>query len=514
MAAFALLLSVSAQAQFTASTIAETTAGAATNVTKTTNDSRPYRVNAGDPLNTLNVIAWDGGSPTVYYFVPVVGTVGSFALPAGASYPDLVLSTATSTLNPYLVIVFRLGGNFVFRAYKWTGVFTLSSSVTWADAAGTFTPSINVDATANGDYAVTIGRSNGSIEVRTGTNASLPAPPAISVATLPTGTGHQTDICVNTSPVTGTTNVHLSYTNGANTVVFTRAAPFAGLAFGIPVVAAPAIASTTYADPRIASPNKNAPACPATDVYSIIYDEINSVTPFYFIHLYSVENLGTTNKVLSGGAAGFPTPAIQFSKRPVLTYNEKFSYAFASPNNCSGAIITAWQVSMTSRSLIGEKLRSDGVIFGPVTYYDINNPIRTGCDMSSISSKYTSDRVLLAFYDGSGSRVLYKYFGYGAATMRTMGTSATAAELEKDIEVFPNPASDHIYLSYSNINPEALINVHVTDITGRVSYSYKGEMAVLQAQVNNWFQLLASGVYYLQCNDGEGFSKALKIVKQ
>jgi hypothetical protein len=298
-------------------------------------------------------------------------------------------------------------------------------------------------------------------------------------------------------------------------VLFARAAPFAGLAFGAPVVVAPVVASTTYADPRIASPARNAPGCPATEVYSIIYAEINnSPTPFYYIHVYSVENLGTTNKVLSGGAAGFPTPAIQFSKRPVVTYNEKFSYAFTSPNQCSGALITAWTAGLTSRSMIGEKLRSDGVIFGSVTYYDINNPIRTGCDMASISSGYNNDRVLLAFHDISSSRVIYKEFSYGAATMRTLENNNDVPELVKDIDVYPNPASDHIYLNYSNISPEAMISVRVSDLTGRNSYTLKAGLSVLQAQVNNWFHLLAPGMYILQCSDGNGFGKTLKIVKQ
>lgn len=515
MAATALLLGTAAQAQFTASTIAENTAGLATGVTKTTTDSRGYRINPGDPLNTLNVVAWDGGSPAVYYFVPG-GATGSFALPAGATRPDVIISTNSSTLNPYMVITYMVSGNFICRTYSWTGgAFTAAGSVAWPDAAGSFTPSVNLDATANGDYAVVIGRSNGSIEVRTGTNASLPAPPAVTVATLPAGTGQQTDICVNTNPTVGTSNIHISYSNAANTVVLTRAAPFSTLAFGAAAVVAPAAASITYADPRIASPNTNAPSCPSTDVFSVIYDELNSAANYYYIRLYSVEaTAGITNKVLSGGAAGFPSPAIQFSKRPVLTYNEKFSYSFGAPNTCSGALVTSWTAGLPTRSLVGEKLLSAGTIYGSVTYYDINNPVRTNCDYSSISSKYTADKILLAFHDATSSRVYYKYFSYAAATMRTMGNNTTAIAAEKDITVYPNPASDHIFINYSNIDPEAMISVHVTDMTGRINYTFKGQISVLQSQADTWFQALAPGMYTLQCNDEAGFAKTTRIVKQ
>ncbi|XZF13868.1 T9SS type A sorting domain-containing protein [Chitinophagaceae bacterium MMS25-I14] len=499
-----LLSSFLANAQVTFSTIPEATAGSSTNVTKTCNDARFNTTGAGSGI--LSVIGWDGANPRVFYR-STLGATGTLALPVGATDPDVAISANTTNSNPFMLLVYRLGGNFIFARYKWTGTaFSAPVTSTFTDAGSGYTPNITVDATRNGDYAFEITQSNGQITVYTGTNAALPSGPLASgVAPV---LGHYTDICLNTKPGSVTTNVYLSYTDMTNSKLFTISATYAGITFGAPTLIAGPVAGTSYANPHIGSPVTNSPSCPSNDIFSVIYDEVTA--SYYYMHLYSQEASGTTDVRLTAGDPGFPTPAIQFSKRPALCYNEKFSWT-TSP--CTGALTAGWQSGASGfPSMYGEKLTSAGSIYGPVTYYDICNPSRSNCDFIAIGGKYSQDNILISFYDYSSSTIQYKFFSYAASTLRKAGTEQPA--VVKNITLFPNPASTRVYVNTENIDPAAQVQVNATDITGKALLNTSNTISNMQSEINNWFTAAAPGVYFIKFTGDAGYVQTVKLVKQ
>lgn len=510
------------QAQFMASSVPETSLAASPNVTRTNTDVKRVLVGTAAPF--CYVTAWDGGNPAIHYNIPASAISGILALPVGAIQPDVVVSSTNTGANQFILCVYRLGANLQYSFYKWTGAgFAFSASgVLTAIGAGASPVSVNIDADDNGNYAIVGNRANASIAVWENTNVSLPGAPVLRHS-LGAGAGVQTDICLNNKWPGGgvTTNVHISYTNTTNTILFTRAATYGiAAAFGAATVVAPAVAGVTYNEPRIACPNADPPlpACNATDVFSIIYNRVTAAN--YIITLYSARCPGAaTTTPLTTAIPGFPVPAITFNKRPALSYNRKFSYSSGgSPND--GAITAAWQANDPSRSVVGQKLRADGTIWTPgayVFYYDIPNPARNTCDLVSVSAKYSDDRVYISFYDYSSQKIIVKEFSYGVNSMRTAGTQSwdeLVAAGKPGVNIYPNPARNDLRLQINAITASEAVQMNIIDISGKALLSVKNNTAQLQQQAQNWFNSARSGVYLFHFTGENGWSNTVKLVKE
>lgn len=510
--AAALLCCLGAHAQFTPSAVPESIAasGVSSIFSRTFNDCRSFRNTPTGPVLVANAVGWSGSSAGLYWEVPLLGASGSFILPSNTTEGDVAFSADATLTNLYMNVVYAAGGNFFFDSYVWTGTnFVLAGSGSWADVPGTTVPIVMIDATRNGDFVISTNYSDGSVDVAGGTNASLPATPP-NVPALPAGTATQTDVCLNTNPFGTTTDVHLAFSDFANSQVYTVSAPFATLAFGPINTVVPAAPSTDYYDLHIASPNTNAPRCPTTEIFSIIYDE---VTPsYYYIHQYSEDGTGITNTVLTGGAAGFPTPAIQYSKRPGITYNERWSYRLSGTRICWGATASGWVSALTAGSLVGEKNYSAGPVFGTVTYYNIDNPLRFNLDQFAISSKYAGDQVLESYIDYTAGNIIYKVLSYAGATMRTAQGATITGSNQKSATIYPNPVTDRLYAAFDNLSGD--IRVEITDITGKTAYSYNGSQEQFEQKAGGWVSHALAGLYIVHISDEEGYSQTIKLVKE
>ena len=512
-AAAAMLCCTSTYAQFTPSTIGESIAGTTTGSvnTRTFNDCRNFKNFATGPTMVVNAVGWVGNSAGLYWEVPVMGASGSFALPSGVTQGDVAFSVDATLTNLYMNVVYTVGGNFFFDSYQWTGGgFILAGSGNWPDMAGTASPIVMIDATRNGDFAISTNYSDGSVDVAAGTNASLPATPG-NVPAIGAGTATQTDICLNTNPFGTTTDVHLAFSDFGNNQVYTASAPFASLAFGPINTVVAAAPSTVYYDLHIASPNTNAPRCPNTEIFSIIYDEITPT--YYYMHQYSEDGVGITNTVLTGGAAGFPTPAIQFSKRPGITYNEQWSFTLPGTRACWGATASGWVSALASPgSMVGEKNYSFGPVFGPTTYYNIDVPQRYNCDQFAISSKYAGNQLLVSYIDYNTNNIIYKVLAYNGATMKSVPGRAITGEMQKAANIYPNPVSDRIYADFANFLDD--VQVQIVDVTGRTAYTYNGSADLFQHGANTWLSKATPGIYSVHITDKEGYNQTVKLVKQ
>jgi hypothetical protein len=503
-----------ASAQFTASISPEILAGNSAGVQKTNTDAK--RVPYLGTVPFLYATVWDGANPAIRWTVPASGLAGTIPLPAGTSIPDVVLSSTPNFTNTYLLVVYRSGASFFLSRYQWLAAGTFAApttSVLLAVAAGATAPSINIDADNNGNYAIIAGRADGAIRVWGNSNATLPGAPLIH-GTLGVGTGGQTDICLNnvgSSP----NSEHISYTNTAATVLFTQSHPFAAGLFTPQVTVAPAAAGINYYDPRIACPERNPSGCPGTDMFSIIYDEIAPAQ--YTMYLYSQNCAGTNSAKLTVGNPGFPVPLIQFNKRPALSFNRKFNYSSGGVFANEGAVAAAWVCGDPGRSVIGERLRTDGTTWpGYLSYYDVPNPTRTNCDHVSVSAKYSDDRVFMSFYDGATSNIINKEFSYATPTMRSGdgGSQTELVAVKPLVSIFPNPSRGDVQVQLQGITTDEKIQLQINDLAGRMIMSTQNTGSEIQQQVKNWFAGASKGVYMVRFTGSNGLNSMIKLVKE
>jgi len=513
--AVALLCCTGAYAQFTSSAVGESIAASITAPlnSRTFNDCRTFKNVGAGTIMVVNAVGWVGANAGVYWEVPMLGASGTIPLPSGITQGDIAFSTDASLANLYMTVVYYDGSsNFIFEAYQWNGTtFIMAGANPFANMPGAGTPVIMIDATRNGDFAISMNHSDGRIDVATGSNMWLPSILA-NVPVVPPGTATQADICLNTDPFGTTTDIHLAFSDGINSQIYTTSAPYASLAFSAISVIVPNNGAS-FNDLHIASPVTNAPSCPGTEIFSVIYNEV--MPNFSYIHQYSEDVFGMTDRVLSGGAPGMPSPAIPFSQRPGITYNEQWSYTLPGTLGCLGATASGWSSSFSSpASLIGEKNYSNGNVFGPVTYYNIDNPQRFNCDQFAISSKYAGDQLLVSYMDNNVGNVIYKVLSYSGATMKAAPGRTITGEMQKAISIYPNPASDRLYVALANFADDAALKVVVRDMTGGTVYVFNDQVTKLETGVNSWLNKAVPGLYAIEVSDNEGYDQVMRLVKQ
>lgn len=495
-----------ANAQFMPSAQSETNIGNSLNVTKTTNDKK----------GNLNVIAWDGNNPSLFYYVDGTTISGTISLPAGTHMPDIVISSDGLNNNAYALIVYQIGSQLALTRYQWTGSSFGAPNTYYFSGIGSggFTASTNIDADLYGNYAIVASLRNGSIQVYHGTNAALPGG-LVTNGALPAFTGGNADVCLNyngtsTYGPVGPTNINLTY--GMNDLptsygevydhIVTQPVPFGSSTFGAQTTISPITPGILYGFPRIACPTMN--KLTFNDRYYIVYCQ--SGGSGNNIYQYNNTGLGSNNLLLTGGVTGYPMPAINGNKNPAITYNEKQEITFTGWSNADLIPGTA--------TVIGEKVKPAGGLVAPVFYYGVNTSAVQYADYLAFSSKYIFPNNVLASYVNSVTGNIYaKLINALASTMRNSNNNIIAVA-KKSIVIYPNPATDYIYLNTEQIAPDAVMHVSATDITGRMSYSYTGKMHMLQPAVNKWFAGILPGVYYIQVSDEEGYAQSLKLVKQ
>lgn len=499
------LLGFNANAQlFQSSSTPDSIAGNSLNVSKTTNDTK----------SGFNVIAWDGSNPAIRYISPS-GTIGFLSLPAGITSPDIVISNNPQSKAFWILIVYLQNGTPVLARYRWdiiTSTFIYDSAVSFPDNAGTYCArSVNIDADVLGDYAIAVGQTNGAIRIYHGLVSALPGGLTLNATTNPS-TGKDVDVCLNYNNdvaygTVGATNIHFSFVDAANTKVLAKTILFNGNIFSTTATIAPAVAGTTYGNPvHIASAKYNDEV---NDRYSIVYTQTTAATAR--IEQYNFYNGAANYNELTGGGVNHPQD-LPISMHPVVTYCEGL---VAAP-----ATITAFKTTYSGHNLTGMKPKTNGNSFyGPLSYYTINYFAPSDCDYLALSSKYAdysmvANDVLISYYSTGNHNIYFKQVTSWTNSMRTIKNNSISAAREKNITVYPNPATDHIFITTENFAADDYVQVSITDITGRSSYYYTGEIQNLQAAADVWFAGIVPGVYYVKISGNDNYAQSLKLVKQ
>ncbi|HWY35197.1 MAG TPA: T9SS type A sorting domain-containing protein, partial [Nitrosopumilaceae archaeon] len=77
------------------------------------------------------------------------------------------------------------------------------------------------------------------------------------------------------------------------------------------------------------------------------------------------------------------------------------------------------------------------------------------------------------------------------------------------VSVFPNPAQDHVNIAINNFEETEIVQLYVTDNTGKNIYSQKIVNSQTQVDVSSYKQ----GIYYFQLSKGKEtlFYKVVKL---
>lgn len=401
----AVVFTVGARAQTTFTAIPASVIAASAGVTKTSCD-----------IKTMQVVAWDGSAPGVYYNMPGPGgATGILLLPTNLQEPDIVISSTSSSTNIYLLVAGKQGNQFVVLRYAWTGSgFSPAPFNAATIASGPYPSTINIDADFNGNYAVVMAHSNGAARVFHGDNASLSTPSLIPNGTLPAATGMHFDVCLNSigfGSVPG--NIHISYVAVDGSRVYANSIPFAGTTFGGTVVAAPSVSGVTYRHPRIACPYTE-PCTGAGDLFAILYHK-TAATGNDICQYNSHPVLGINTVNLTSGVAPFPTPAMPtVLDAPVIAFEK----SLATLGSCQAGTISAWLMQGASpAALIGEKVNTNGTPFplSPSAYYTVT-PGTTAYRCPAVAGRHDG-KCIFSYWDPVSNNILFKLVDPLAPTM-------------------------------------------------------------------------------------------------
>ena len=94
-------------------------------------------------------------------------------------------------------------------------------------------------------------------------------------------------------------------------------------------------------------------------------------------------------------------------------------------------------------------------------------------------------------------------------TQSTVGVNELS--MASNISLFPNPASQHVYLTYES-NSQSEINIHIFDITGKELQHNQFQTSVGKNQQKLNTESLEAGIYFIELSDGIS-SKKIKFIK-
>jgi hypothetical protein len=80
------------------------------------------------------------------------------------------------------------------------------------------------------------------------------------------------------------------------------------------------------------------------------------------------------------------------------------------------------------------------------------------------------------------------------------------------VNIYPNPASDHINLSFSSTKEE-LVNLTIHDIMGRLVYNNTEAVTLGTNQIQVDLHQFETGLYIIQINSGTNNYVSEKITK-
>lgn len=164
--------------------------------------------------------------------------------------------------------------------------------------------------------------------------------------------------------------------------------------------------------------------------------------------------------------------------------------------------------TMFSTTIIIAEPRSVDVYTGSMSVGELqvdNNAVNYDWDINRIyavsNSSNSGFNILSAYHDGTD--IIYKespnVFAY------KQGNTTTVKNITNNLktQLYPNPASDKIYLSYGDN-----VSYHITDLTGKVvlvgTYDGKG------IDVNK----LSTGFYILKMKNAHNKPSSIKFIKQ
>lgn len=205
--------------------------------------------------------------------------------------------------------------------------------------------------------------------------------------------------------------------------------------------------------------------------------------------------------------------------------------AIAYKKDTSTSILLGWRTTATSDPMLsssgydnwvsvvlqeGVSFTAPPIVVSDYDYLDVQNNSAVNAHRYLAMSHHTSttsDFLYNTFTTDDGNVLLYHQNHYTpvSSTWRLAPKGSTVAQGVEQIKVGPNPFAEELKIELNN---KANINVHLTDIAGKVLYRFKGTPTEVNQAMNNETSRWVSGTYFLYVLTDNGTQQVFKLTKQ
>lgn len=132
-------------------------------------------------------------------------------------------------------------------------------------------------------------------------------------------------------------------------------------------------------------------------------------------------------------------------------------------------------------------------------------------DFTAISGRHANSErdMLMSWTNLSGSKVFYKRFVSDVVAFKTpIITNQESADLELEINIYPNPSKGTSYLKLKNYNTNTKYLLNVSDLSGRSISTIQGTPSILENRFSQISNYLKQGMYFITIIDLSTGTKA------
>ncbi len=402
--------------------------------------------------------------------------------------PDVCIVTDGSTVYA-LVAYYKTSATtrYYYEFFKWvnTGTWTFASGGATAFASGSFSTTINVDASNAGDFVIIWDdASNNHINVITGGMSAGSAVLNNGGSAVYTGvTGINPDVCIFAGG--GNKRVYYCYLNMSG-VLYVDYDSFSNLASNTPSNSSYNNYSPTgsWGYPRIACPNTGG----SLNDWTVVIDEV--VSGSYYIRGKTYYNGSFNADTYNTGVGNSPSdisgylnifPAVAYDSRPVTaaTYNVWVAWTM---DNSTGNIGGATQTAVYP---IAVKCNKQGAIVTGGAYWDIPTSINMNDDIQyvSLAGRYTTnsggnDKLLVTYAHVTNTDVIFKQkTPSGSANFRIENSETISNDFISD--------GNNLF-NIDELKNSKILYFQVLDLVGKTIFSSEGEIQHVADKFRNW----------------------------
>ena len=454
----------------------------------------------------LHVMAWNGTSPTLYYYTrnlistPFLSS-GLDNLPQGINSMDVAIASTVNYTSPEVILVYSTNSAIYLKRYPYSGG-VLNTSIP-AQIIQNLVPNGNVskvaiDVDEGGNWVVVSCNNLGEMFYYKGNSGSITISGPHSA-----GVGFNCDVSLASSYNGANyvpTNINIAYSTGISTGL-TRVKTYnyvTNTLNGSTNISNYSIDRISIASPNKINVNQN---------QFIVQYTVPSPSGFYDVRNSIFNNGVVTDFSLTQNARPPFPPHLNFLTR---------SYGLSYTKNLNLYVSGFGSPQITNNTILGLRLLNNGTLFLPPpipSYYAITNGSANNFGALSLSGKNMNDAYGEVFLNHTTNSLIVKVVPLTSSTMKTeIGyQEVSIISNKKSVEIFPNPCSSFIRLNLEGFENED-IELTIIGSDGLAKLKINGDKQKVISDFGYEFPKLISGLYFVFLKSGH-YQEITSILK-